>query len=173
MTMRWIIGGLAALMLLLGACGDDDDGGSDATAGDVVDDTGAGDSGGDDSGGDGTDSGSDDSDVEPSSSGTGGGTITIGGTPYEFVADTQCGIYPSQNQYYVSGSLTGVQGGELAYSRDDEVHTLRVDLEDGTYRVLDEDADISSTIDGNTITGTATLSPRIGDPVEAEFSFVC
>lgn len=144
---------LTLSLLVLTACGDDD--GGVATTG-ATDGTGASSTSG--------------GSTDP---GDRGGTITIDGTTYVFVASVQCGIFDSRGQYYISGILPEVTDGELAYSRDESVHTLRVDLGDVNYSARTAD-DIESTISGRVVTGTATLTPdNLGDPVESEFRFEC
>jgi type 1 fimbria pilin len=106
--------------------------------------------------------------------GTRGGTITIDGTTYEFVANQQCGIYDSVGQYYISGEVLDVENGYLAYSRDEGTHELSVDIGDVGYNTFQTN-EIESTISGNVVTGTASLTPDVApfDPVPAEFHFEC
>ncbi|MEX1249317.1 MAG: hypothetical protein WEA57_01375 [Acidimicrobiia bacterium] len=96
------------------------------------------------------------------------------------MADLQCLIADGLEQYYISGSLPDVEGGELSFSRDETVHSISVDLEDVNYRTFQ--GNIESTIDGNVLTGTARLVPELevglpegekSDPLEAEFRFEC
>lgn len=105
-----------------------------------------------------------------------GGTVTVDGTTYAFVASVQCGIYDAQNQYYISGVLPELASGEildLAFSRDSDVHELTVTIGGVGYSTF-TDADIESTISGRTVTGTATLTADDGSgTVEASFQFQC
>lgn len=109
-----------------------------------------------------------------------GGTITIDSTTYTFLADRQCLLADGVGQYYVSGSLPDVEGGELSFTRDENRHSISVDLEDVNYRTFQ--GNIESTIDGNVLTGTARLVPELevglpegekSDPLEAEFRIEC
>jgi hypothetical protein len=135
-----------------------------------------------DDGGDGTPTGAGPSDTggaEPTSAAPGapagakGGTITIDGTTYAFVANQQCGIYDTYNQYYISGDLPEVDDGYLAYTRDEGTHMMSVDIDDVSYSTWPR-GEIDSTISGNVVTGTATMTPdNLGDPVQVEFRFEC
>lgn len=102
-----------------------------------------------------------------------GGVVTVAGTEYVFLAGLQCGIYASAGQYYISGSLPEVEGGFLSYSRDDDIHEIGVELGEDRYVFVNDD-EIESTIDGNVVTGTATLSSELGgDKVAVVFRFEC
>lgn len=106
-----------------------------------------------------------------------GGTVTVDGTTYAFVASVQCGIYDAQGQYYISGVLPELASGEildLAYSRDAEVHELIITIGGVDHSTLPPTGEIDSTISGQTVTGTATLIPEDGSgAVEASFRFQC
>lgn len=163
-----LVRAMLVALTMLAACGNDDDTtamDSDDPATETMNgesDVEADDADGDDGSGDGAATAD-------------GGTISIDGATYTVVADRQCLISDSAGQYYISGSLPDVDaaGAEFSYSRDDRAHRIQATLPEGEYFTME--GDIESEIDGNVVTGTATLTPsgHRADPLSAEFRFEC
>lgn len=100
----------------------------------------------------------------------GGGEVTLGDTTFAFVPDVQCQIGSDGSFAVIAGHA--VDDPDTEFSVDAVDGDPRVDTTvDGQYLSATGDA-VTVTIDGSTVTGTATLSDGV-DAREASFKLSC
>lgn len=167
---RWLLAVtalLASLLILMAACGDDDDGSAngDPTA-QPTEDNGNGDA---PTNGDQPDNGANGGDVA--------GTITIGDESWDIIPTIQCGnYYDAAGQIYISGVSAEDPAIEITLDYDDSHIAASVRREGG----LDEpnwtstdDTGLTFEVDGSVIRGSGTFkNPRLSEQ-EGSFEVTC
>lgn len=187
MRVRTILALFLAFGLLVAACGVDDDAGEDDAAGestgtDAGTAEGEGDAGATDAETDGETGGETGGDVDSSGSADGAyAEVVVDGITYTGATEVQCLTMGG----YVVVQMTTADGASIEVSAppagtEGETASLRVSADDHLWVSGEEDVTGTAvvgdyTIDGTTVTGTATLIDVMGsaEPVSGTFSGGC
>lgn len=168
MTVRLVLALLTAFALLLASCGGDDTTDAGDTGDQTTDDGGT--QAGDDTGG-GDDTTDEPADGGDMAAGDEGGEVTIGGTTYVVVPSIQCLVLPTTVS--IAGHAASDETIEIVFDVF-EPGDENLSVSQGSQFGWSAGADaIEATIDGKTVTGSATVQSQSGESADATFEFVC
>lgn len=146
---------LAAIVLVIAACGDDSEAAT-STTGPMPGTTTTADTG-----------------TTMAPDGAPGGSVTIGDTTWAFDPTIQCGFFPG-GVISIAGNAAGDPEVEIVFDAFGEGDLeLSVSGPDFLWRAGGADAFSDIETSASSISGTATVSATNGTTAEAEFAFTC